>query len=56
MEIEPHAAIALTSTAAKGVQGGVRHSVLQGIWWWLDSWMFLGTESIISILAFLEKH
>ena len=46
-EIEPHAAI------AEGVQGGVRQSVLQGIWWdrFLDSWMFLGTDFMISILA-----
>ena len=37
----------------EGVQGGVRHSVLQGIWWdrSLDSWMFLGTDFMISILA-----
>ena len=42
-----------TSTIPEGVQGGVRHSVLQGIWWdrSLDSWMFLGTEFMISILA-----
>ena len=41
------------STAPKGVHSGVRHSVLQGIWWdrSLDSWMFLGTDFIISILA-----
>ena len=41
------------STTPEGVQGGVRHSVLQGIWWdrSLDSWMFLGTDFIISILA-----
>ena len=40
------------STTPEGVQGGVRHSVLQGIWWdmSLDSWMFLGTDFIISIL------
>ena len=33
------------SATPEGVQGGVRHSVLQGIWWdrALDSWMLLGT-------------
>ena len=37
----------------EGVQSAVRHSVLQGIWWdrSLDSWMFLGTDFMISILA-----
>ena len=41
------------STVPEGVKGGARHSVLQGIWWdrSLDSWMFLGTDFIISILA-----
>ena len=41
------------STAPEGVQGGVRHSVLQGIWWdrSSDSQMFLGTDFMISILA-----
>ena len=41
------------STIPEGVQGGMRHSVLQGIWWdrSLDSWMVLGTYFIISILA-----
>ena len=41
------------STTPEGVQGGVRHSVLQGIWWdrSLDSWMFLGTDFMISILT-----
>ena len=41
------------STIPEGVQGGLRHSVLQGIWWdrSLDSWMFLGTDFMISILA-----
>ena len=41
------------STSPERVQGGVRHSVLQGIWWdrSLDSWMFLGTDVMISILA-----
>ena len=35
------------------VQGGGRHSVLQGIWWdrSLDTWMLLGTGFMISILA-----
>ena len=43
----------LTFNTSWGVQGGVRHSVLQGIWWdrSLDSWMVLGTYFIISILA-----
>ena len=37
----------------KGVQCGVRHSVLQEIWWdrSLDGWMFLGTDFMTSILA-----
>ena len=41
------------STTPEGVQGGVRHSVLQRIWWdrSSDSWMYLGTDFIISILA-----
>ena len=41
------------SAAPEGGQGGVRHSVLQGFWWdrSLDSWMFLGTDFMISILA-----
>ena len=41
------------STIAEGVQGGVRHSVLQEIWWdmSLDSWMVLGTDFMIWILA-----
>ena len=43
------------STTPEGVQGGVRHSVLQGIWWRrsLDGWMFLGTHFMISNLASL---
>ena len=62
-ETEPHAAIAVDlQHSPEGVQGGVRHSVLQGIWWdrSLDSWMFLGTDfNMVSILAspqYLEKH
>ena len=53
MEIEPHAAIAVDFQHPEGVQGGERHSVLQGIWWdrSLDSWVFLGTDFMISILA-----
>ena len=41
------------STPPEGVQAGVRCSVLQGIWWdgSLYSWMFLGTDFMISILA-----
>ena len=41
------------STIPEGVQGGVRHSVLQGIWWdrFVDSWMFLGRDFMFSILA-----
>ena len=41
------------STISKGVQGGVRHSVLQGISWdrSLGSWMFLATDFMTSILA-----
>ena len=43
-EIEPHAAVAVDLQQPEEVQGGVRRSVLQGIWWdrSLDSWMFLG--------------
>ena len=41
------------SITPEGLQGGVRPSVLQGIWWdrSLDSWMFLGTYFMISIAA-----
>ena len=41
------------STPPEGAQGGVRHSVLEGIWWdrSLDNWMLLGTDFMISILA-----
>ena len=41
------------STTPEGVQGGVRHSVLQRISWdrSLDSLMLLGTDFLISILA-----
>ena len=41
------------STTPERVQSGVRLSVLQGIWWdrSLDSWMFLGTDFMIPILA-----
>ena len=37
------------SATPEGVQGGVRPSVLQGIWWdrSLDSWMFSGTDFMI---------
>ena len=58
MEIEPHAAIAVDLQQAQRelVQGGVRRSVLQGIWWDrpLYSWIFLGTDFMISILASLH--
>ena len=58
MEIEPRAAIysCCLSTIPEGVQGEVRQSVLQGFWWDrnLDSWMFSGTDFIISILASLH--
>ena len=51
-EIEPHAATAVDLQQP----GRVRHSVLQGIWWdrSLDSWMFLGTDFMISVLASLH--
>ena len=41
------------STPPKGVQGGMKHSVLQGIGWdrSSDSWMFSGMGFMISILA-----
>ena len=46
------------STTPEGVQGGVRHSVLQGIWWdrSLDSWMFSGMGFMISILTSLIQR
>ena len=46
------------STPPERVQGGVRHSVLQGIWWdrSLDSWMFLGKDFMISILVSLPIY
>ena len=49
LEIEPHAALAVDLQQPREV----RHWVLQGIWWdrSLDSWMFLGTDFMISILA-----
>ena len=53
-EIEPHAANSCWSSAVpEGVQGGVRNSLLQGIWWdrSLDSWMFLGTDFMMSTLV-----
>ena len=55
-EIEPHAASWRPLTLPEGAQGRVRHSVLQGIWWdrSLDSWMFLGTDFMISVLASLH--
>ena len=39
------------SVIPEGAQGAVRCSVLRGIWWdgSLDSWMFLGTDFMISI-------
>ena len=41
------------SSTPEGVQGGGRHSVVQGTWWnrSLDTWMLLGTGFMISILA-----
>ena len=43
----------LTFNSPEGAQGGVRCSVLQGIWWdrSLDGWIFLGTDFLISIPA-----
>ena len=40
------------STTTEGVKGGLRHSLLQVIWWdrSLYSWMFLGTDFMISYL------
>ena len=42
------------ATTPEGVQGGVRHPVLQGIWWdrSLDRQMVLGKDFMISVLAF----
>ena len=41
------------SATPEGAQGGVRPSVLQGICWdrSLDSWIFSGTDFVISILV-----
>ena len=52
METEPHAAIPVDFQQPLRVFR-VRHSVPQGIWWdrSLDSWMFLGTDFMILILA-----
>ena len=49
----PHHYTSWPSTTPEGVQHGVRHSMLQGIWWdrSLDSWVFLGIDFMISILA-----
>ena len=46
-----------SSTTPEGVQGRVRHSVLQGIWWdrSLDSWMFSGTDFRISLLLLISR-
>ena len=49
------------STIPEGGQGGVRHSMLQGIWWHrsLGSWIFLGTGFVIlraSLVAQLVKN
>ena len=51
-EIEPHAAIAVDLQQSLR-EFRVKHSALQGIWWdrSLDSWMFLGTNFMISTLA-----
>ena len=42
-----------SSTTLEGVEGGVRHSVFQGIWWdrSLDTLVFLGADFMILILA-----
>ena len=42
-----------TSATTEGVQSGVRHYSLQGNWWdrSLNSWMILGIDLMISILA-----
>ena len=42
------------STPPEGVQGRVRHYVLQGIWWdrSLDGWMLSGTDFMITVLQF----
>ena len=56
MEFEPHAAIAIDlqpSLREFRVECG---TLLQGIWWdrSLDSWMFLETDFMISVLASLH--
>ena len=50
-ETEPHVAVAVDLQQPLREFRGVRHSGLQGIWWTLDSWMFLGTDFMISVLA-----
>ena len=46
------------STPSEGVQGGVRHSVLQGIWWdrSSDSWMFCSFSSVAQSFPNLCNH
>ena len=53
-ETEPRAAIAVDLQQPLRKFSAVRYSVLSGIWWdrSLDNWMFLGTDFMISILAF----
>ena len=57
----PCAAAAVDLPPHEGVQGGVRHSGLQGTWWdkYLDRRIFSGTDFMIPIIAsphYLEKH
>ena len=46
------------STPPEGVQGGERHSVLQGIWWdrSSDSWMFCSFSSVAQSFPNLCDH
>ena len=47
-----------SSTTPEGVQGGARHSVLQGIWWdrSLDSWMFFSSVQSLSPVWLFVTH
>ena len=58
-ETEPHAAIAVDLQQPLRDGRGVRHAGLQGIWWTLDSCMFLGTDFYDlnpGISSYLEKY
>ena len=52
-EIEPHSAKAVDFQQSWRDFRVERGTLLQGLWWdWpVDSWMFLGTDFMVSILA-----